>query len=68
MDPSTKALLSHSVVSDSATLWTEAHQAQQAPPSMGFSKQEYCQIQWQMSLGLFCDLKYPPSSFVVSMK
>ena len=29
---------SHSVVSDSATPWTVAHQA---PPSMGFSRQEY---------------------------
>ena len=29
---------SHSVMSDSATPWTAAHQA---PPSMGFSKQEY---------------------------
>ena len=28
-----------SVVSDSVTLWTVAYQA---PPSMGFSKQEYC--------------------------
>ena len=33
-------VLSHlPVVSDSATLWTEAHQA---PLSMGFSRQEYC--------------------------
>ena len=29
---------SHSVVSDSATTWTVAYQA---PPSMGFSRQEY---------------------------
>ena len=33
-----KVKLSHSVVSDSATLWTVAHQA---PRSMGFSRQEY---------------------------
>ena len=31
-------MLSHSVKSDSATLWTVAHQS---PPSMGFSRQEY---------------------------
>ena len=31
-------VLNHSVVSDSATLWTVAHQA---PLSMGFSMQEY---------------------------
>ena len=31
-------MLSHSVVSDSVTLWTVAHQA---PLSMGFSRQEY---------------------------
>ena len=30
--------ISHSVLSDSVILWTEAHQA---PLSMGFSRQEY---------------------------
>ena len=33
------SLLSHSVLSDSATPWTLAHQA---PLSMGFPRQEYC--------------------------
>ena len=47
------AVLSHSVVSDSATLWTVARQA---PLSMGFCRQKY----WS---GLSCpspgDLPYP---------
>ena len=38
MHESEKWKWSHSVVSDSATSWTAAYQA---PPSMGFSKQEY---------------------------
>ena len=33
------SVLSHSVVSDSAILWTVAHQA---PLSMGFPKKEHC--------------------------
>ena len=39
MHESKKSKWSRSVVSDSATPWTAAHQA---PPSMGFSRQEYC--------------------------
>ena len=38
MHESEKWKWSRSVVSDSATSWTAAHQA---PPSMGFSRQEY---------------------------
>ena len=38
MHESEKWKWSHSVVSDLATPWTAAHQA---PPSMGFSRQEY---------------------------
>ena len=39
MHESEKWKWSHSVVSDSATPWTTAHQA---PPSTGFSRQEHC--------------------------
>ena len=41
-------MLSHSVLSNSATLWTVAHQA---PLSMGFSRQEYWSllISWLQS-------------------
>ena len=38
VQPSTSAVRSHSVMSDSAILWTAAHQS---PMSMGFSRQEY---------------------------
>ena len=53
--------LSHSVLSDSATPWTAAYQA---PPSMGFSKQEY----WSgVSLpSRLCMLKSPLTKYAAA--